>query len=83
MFHITIEDLKVNLSGSTPVYFSYFKKDGSIRNAIGTLNENLIPADLRPKDSSANTGSNLKYFDLDKKAWRSLQIDCSMVTIIE
>lgn len=83
MFYIPIEDLRKNLYGSTPVYFSYFKKDGTLRKAIGTLNEKLIPEEMRPKDPSANTGANLKYYDLEKKAWRSIQIDCSLVQIFE
>ena len=83
MFDISIEDLRRNLQGGSPVHFSYFKKDGSVRNAIGTLNEKLIPEEMRPKDSSTNTGNNLKYYDLEKNAWRSLYIDCSLVTIFE
>jgi len=83
MFDISIEDLRNNLHGSTPVNFSYFKKDGTWRKAIGTLNEKLIPEEMRPKDSSTDTGGNLKYYDLEKNAWRSLHIDCSLVQIFE
>ena len=85
MFDISIEDLRKNLHGSTPVFFSYFKKDGTLRRAVGTLNEKLIPEEMRPKDPStnANSGTNLKYYDLEKNAWRSLQIDCSLVQIFE
>ena len=83
MFDISLEDLRRNLHGTTPVSFSYFKKDGTLRNAIGTLNERLIPESVRPKDSSTNTGDNLKYYDLEKNAWRSLCIDCSLVQIFE
>ena len=83
MFDISVDDLRRNLSSSTPVHFSYFKKDGTLRRAVGTLNEKLIPDEMRPKDSSTNYGENLKYYDLDKKAWRSLCIDCSLIQIIE
>ena len=55
------------------VRFSYFKKDGSLREAVGTRNLNkaeekigcAIPA---PKTDQVNENA---YFDLDKKAWRS------------
>lgn len=84
MFDIATEYLFETLHGSsTPVVFSYIKKDGSMRNAIGTLNEKLIPEEFKPKDASSNNGKNLKYFDLEKNSWRSLKIDCSIVTIIE
>jgi hypothetical protein len=61
------------------------KKDGTLRNAVGTLHETLIPEDHRPKDPSINyaNGDNLKYFDLEKNAWRSLSKNCGMIQIIE
>ncbi|MCK9544882.1 MAG: SH3 beta-barrel fold-containing protein [Novosphingobium sp.] len=84
MFEINIEDLRKSLHGTTPCHFSFMKKDGTMRNAVGSLNEKFIPEDMLPKDPSANfTGDNLKYFDLDKKAWRSLSKDCSLIQIIE
>ena len=83
MFEVDLETLRKSLKGSTPVNFSYFKKDGGLRSAVGTLNENLIPDAFKPKDSSLNNGENLKYFDLEKNAWRSLHSQCELVTIIE
>ena len=83
MFDIDLDTLRKSLQGSSPVSFSYFKKDGQCRSATGTLHENLIPAELMPKDSSFNGGGNFRYFDLDKNAWRSLHKDCQMVTMIE
>lgn len=83
-FNISIEELQKQLHGSTGTHFSFLKKDGKFRHAFGTLNENLIPEELRPKDSSAHfNGDNLKYFDLEKNAWRSLSKDCSMIEILE
>ena len=83
MFDVSIEELRTNLLGSSPVHFTYFKLDGASRIATGTLHESLIPEEMRPKDSSVNTGDNLKYFDLDKNAWRSLGKDVKMVTMME
>ncbi len=84
MFDISVDDLWKNLHGSTGVHFSFMKLDGTIRQAYGTLHEKLIPEDMMPKDPSANqVGDNLKYFDLEKNAWRSLSKKCVMIQIIE
>ncbi len=83
MFDVDLEVLRTNLQGSSPVHFTYFKVDGSTRIATGTLNESLIPEGMMPKDSSTNTGKNLRYFDLDKNAWRSLGKDVKLVQMIE
>ena len=65
------------------VIFSYKKKDGSHRGAIGTLNEEYIPEEFRPKDSSTSYKvSNLRYFDLDKKGWRSISKDTEKITVL-
>ena len=83
MFEIDLDTLRNSLLGSTPVNFSYFKKDGKCRSAVGTLHEKLIPAEMKPNDASTNTGGTFRYFDLEKNAWRSLHKDCQMVTMIE
>ena len=83
MFEVDIETLRQSLYSNVPIFFTYFKKDGSSRTALGTLNEDLIPEDKRPKDSSVNVGTNLKYFDVEKNGWRSLSYDCSTVTMME
>lgn len=86
MFDIDLETLRENLKGDSPVAFSYFKKDGKLRNAVGTLNPNLIPEEhrIKEKDSSSNTKRvNFSYFDLEKNAWRSLNKECNQVSIIE
>jgi hypothetical protein len=50
----------------------YFKKvDGSVREAYGTLKENLIPAtsgDNRKKNDTVAI-----YFDTEKQSWRSFK----------
>ena len=75
---------------STGVWrFSYLKKDGSIREARGTLCMELIPEDKRPKgiNSEALNGTVgalnraepaagvFPYYDLDAAAWRSFRLD--------
>lgn len=83
MFEVDLEILRMSLQGTTPVSFSYFKKNGELRNAVGTLHEKLIPIEMQPKDPSANKTGNFKYYDIEKKGWRSLHKDLELVTIIE
>ena len=87
MFIITIDELKSNLQGSSPVEFTYFKSDGTSRNAKGTLFPSLIPEKFQPKDSSLSEDppkrKNLRYFDLDKMNWRSLKSDSKIVSLFE
>ena len=59
--------------------FSFFKKDGSIREARGTLFMPLIPLDKWPKEKDPYTVHSTPYttfpfFDLDKLEWRSFDI---------
>ena len=59
--------------------FSFFKKDGSIREARGTLFFPLIPADKHPKtidngQLKIDNYSVFNFFDLDKQEWRSFDI---------
>ena len=63
--------------------FSYFKTDGTIREARGTLSPLLIPADKLPGASHQRNGESglrqegqtFTYFDLDKQGWRSFRLD--------
>ena len=60
----------------TGVYrFSYFKEDGSIREARGTLDFSRIPAEHHPKSLSGDTGVPFRYYDLDAAGWRSFRLD--------
>ena len=56
--------------------FSYFKEDGSIREAVGTLNLDYIPEDKRPKGTRKGkvNYATFPYHDLDRCAWRSFDI---------
>ena len=59
--------------------FSYFKKDGSIREARGTLNPALIPDDKMPSSGASldkeKSASSFPYYDLDAQGWRSFRLD--------
>lgn len=61
--------------------FTYIKKDGTTRTALGTRAPSLIPVDKLPKgdmsDGAAAWEDNVKaipYFDLDKNEWRSFNV---------
>ena len=58
------------------VTFSFWKKDGSIREAKGTTNPVLVPEDKRPKNTTPPSGGwgAIPYFDLDKNEWRSFSV---------
>ena len=73
------ESFRTNLHSG--VYrFSYFKTDGSIREARGTLDFSIIPEDQWPKndlkESTNNRGKmTFSYYDLDAGGWRSFHLD--------
>ena len=68
--------------------FTFYKKDGTTRAALGTRSPLLIPADKAPGASSRQTGgvasaeegnynppsSTIPYFDLEKREWRSFDV---------
>lgn len=61
------------------VSFSFVKKDGTIRNAIGTLMEEALPPKIEegtpPSEKKMEQNySVLTYFDVQKQAWRSFRI---------
>ena len=59
--------------------FSYFKKEGSIREAVGTLDPALIPDDFAPKSGMDPEAlapvSTFSYYDLVAGGWRSFLLD--------
>ena len=52
------------------VKFSYFKQDGSIREAMGTTNLFFVPSN----GTAIEQYNTIPYFDLDKKEWRCFKI---------
>jgi len=65
------------------VNFRYTKSDGSLRQARGTLRMDVIPEDKRPKGTATHKPNykNMAYYDLDREAWRSFdinQFDCTV-----
>lgn len=67
------------------VDFEYEKKDGTLREAKGTLSPNHIPEDQHPQSDREKdlNGSNLKYWDLDRNAWRALSSNTEVVNLLK
>ena len=79
---IKTEELKEMLK-TGKVHFEFAKRDGTLREAFGTLNMNYIPENMRPSDSSTNRNiTTLRYFDLDKNEWRSVSGDTTEVKVL-
>ena len=53
--------------------FIYMKKDGSVREAHGTLCPELIPAADAPRGLRRPAAKVLTYYDTDRGAWRCLR----------
>ena len=59
--------------------FTYYKKDGSKRTALGTRSSVLIPVNKMPKCPLNNEeweerARTIPYFDLDQHEWRSFNV---------
>lgn len=53
------------------VKFQYKKKDGTKRNAHGTLKDSLIPETSRDDDRKTKTSDDVfYYYDLKREDWR-------------
>lgn len=72
---ITAEELKKLLSEGK-VKFSFEKLDGTLREAEGTINQEIIPLDQHPQGGKGPTGTC--YYDLEKQAWRCIALDCKI-----
>ena len=59
--------------------FTYYKKDGTTRTALGTRSSVLIPTDKLPKgqleiNEWEDIVKAIPYFDLEKNEWRSFSV---------
>lgn len=61
------------------VKFYFQKVDGTIREAWGTLNENLMPA-ITGTDKRAKNDTVQVYYDSEKQSWRSFK-KCNLIKI--
>ena len=76
-----IQDLKKALYEGI-VIFQFQKIDGSLRAARGTTCPDLVPYPdvpkglLTPAQRAARARQTVSFYDIDKKAWRCMRIDC-------
>ena len=77
---MNIPDLKKALNEGI-VLFEFIKKDGSLRPVRGTTCPDLVPTPDTPKgvrtpeQQAAYKRQTVVFYDIDKKAWRSMRID--------
>ena len=77
---MNINDLRRALNEGV-VLFEFIKKDGSLRHARGTTCPDLLPTENMPKgvrtpeQQAAYQRQTVAFYDIDKKAWRSMRID--------
>lgn len=72
---MNIKEFKESLRNGV-VEFSYEKKDGTIREAKGTLNSEVYGKEHEPKGTGFEVPENIiKYYDLDKEGWRSFDFN--------
>ena len=72
---MTQQDFTQLLRENFETKFKFTKKDGTEREARGTLNFDMIPAESTPKGTQTwkDPEDIIKYWDLDKEAWRSFR----------
>lgn len=69
--HDMVKALKAELH-KREVSFKYYKKDGSIRDAKGTLNSEIYGKENTPTGSIKTIPENqIRYYDTDSDGWRS------------
>jgi hypothetical protein len=79
---VKIEELREILQ-MEKARFEYKKRDGTLREAYGTLQYVFIPENKQPKESiDERDFKNFRYFDLEKNEWRSISGDTTEVNVL-
>lgn len=77
-----VEKLK-NAMAKGPVKFTYLKKDGSTREAIGTRNSQILEeVGYEYKGNGVEKAGVVSYWDMEKSSWRACRED-SIISIEE
>jgi hypothetical protein len=61
--------------------FQFRKKDGSIRRALGTRNEILIPKIDAPAYLDDISGKSVVFWDLEERAFRSFSKEAEVAVL--
>lgn len=75
-----IETLQFQLVNGT-AHFLYRKKDGSIREAFGTLLERVAEQNINGRGYPRKLDGLQCYFDIEEQAWRSFRYE-NLITIL-
>lgn len=67
-----IELLKTKMANGV-AHFAFMKKDGTVREAYGTIQSNIASAKTNGNGESRELYATTAFFDIEKGAWRSLR----------
>lgn len=67
-----IENLKTKLANGI-AHFIYLKKDGTVREAWGTTQNNIAKAKINGRGVNRELYSTTAYYDVEKGEWRSFR----------
>jgi hypothetical protein len=71
----SVTQLATKLAKGNVVTFSFVKRNGDLRSAKATTNNQLIPKELRATITNEVAASSLRFFDLGINQWRSVSND--------
>lgn len=74
---ITADELRSKLANGV-VRFFFEKKDGSLREAIGTTQLGAIPTESHPSGQRQSPPSVVPFFDIEKGQWRCVSVTKKM-----
>lgn len=78
---IELETMKKRMMRGEVVRFAYMKLDGSVRVAVGTLQQNAVEANTIGTGISKRFYGMFAYLDLEKMAWRAFKVERFIGTI--
>ena len=78
---VGLETLKKRLMRGECVRFAYLKKDGSVRIAVGTLQQQAVEANTVGNGIPKRFYGMFAYLDLEKMAWRGFKEERFIGTI--
>ena len=69
-----IELLKIKMANGV-AHFAFLKKDGTIKEAFGTIQSNIAAAKTNGFGVSRECFNTTAYFDVEKGEWRSFRLE--------
>jgi len=76
----TVSNL-INVLDENVTRFQFKKLDGSVRNALGTRNESLVPKEDEVSFIDDISKKSVVFWDLEEKAFRSFSKDAEVSVI--